>query len=89
MSPAAPNRVSPLKGDPGTDAAEWRLRVQLAAAYRIADHLGWSELIYTHVSLRVPGPEHHFLINPYGLRFESSQAGTTVEILHPLIAGEG
>ena len=56
------------------------LRVRLAAAYRIADHLGWSELIYTHISLRVPGPEHHFLINPYGLRFDEVTASNLVKI---------
>jgi ribulose-5-phosphate 4-epimerase/fuculose-1-phosphate aldolase len=60
--------------------AERVLRVQLAAAYRIADHLGWSELIYTHISARVPGPEHHFLINPYGLRFDEVTASSLVKI---------
>jgi ribulose-5-phosphate 4-epimerase/fuculose-1-phosphate aldolase len=60
--------------------AEWALRVQLAAAYRIADHLGWAELIYTHISVRVPGPEHHFLINPYGLRFDEVCASNLVKI---------
>jgi ribulose-5-phosphate 4-epimerase/fuculose-1-phosphate aldolase len=60
--------------------AERALRIQLAAAYRIADHLGWSELIYTHISLRVPGPEHHFLINPYGLRFDEVTASNLVKI---------
>jgi ribulose-5-phosphate 4-epimerase/fuculose-1-phosphate aldolase len=56
------------------------LRVQLAGAYRVADHLGWSELIYTHISVRVPGPEHHFLINPYGLRFDEVTASSLVKI---------
>ena len=60
--------------------AEWALRVQLAAAYRVADHLGWSELIYTHISARVPGPEHHFLINPYGLNFDEVTASNLVKI---------
>jgi ribulose-5-phosphate 4-epimerase/fuculose-1-phosphate aldolase len=60
--------------------AEWALRVELAAAYRIADYLGWSELIYTHISVRVPGPEHHFLINPYGLRFDEVTASNLVKI---------
>jgi ribulose-5-phosphate 4-epimerase/fuculose-1-phosphate aldolase len=60
--------------------AEWALRVRLAAAYRIADHLGWTELIYTHISMRVPGPEHHFLINPYGLRFDEVCASNLVKI---------
>ena len=40
--------------------AEWELRVQLAAAYRLVDHFGWTELIYGHLTARVPGPDHHF-----------------------------
>lgn len=59
---------------------EQALRVQLAAAYRVADHLGWSELIYTHISVRIPGPEHHFLINPYGPRFDEVTASSLVKI---------
>ena len=59
---------------------EWDLRIQLAAAYRIVDHLGWCELIYGHLSLRVPGPEHHFLINPYGLRYDEVTASSLVKI---------
>ena len=59
---------------------EWDLRVQLAAAYRIVDYLGWCELIYGHLSLRVPGPEHHFLINPYGLRYDEVTASSLVKI---------
>ncbi len=65
---------------PKIDPAEWKLRVQLAAAYRVADYLGWSELIYTHISVRVPGPEHHFLINPYGLSFGEVTASSLVKI---------
>ena len=61
---------------------EWALRVQLAGAYRVADHLGWGELIYTHISVRVPGPEHHFLINPYGLRFDEVTASSLVKVNH-------
>lgn len=64
----------------GIEAAERALRVQLAAAYRIADYLGWAELIYTHISARVPGPGHHFLINPYGLRFDEVTASSLVKI---------
>ena len=52
---------------------EWELRVLLAGAYRIIDHMGWSELIWTHTTVRIPGPEHHFLINPYGFRFDEVQ----------------
>ncbi len=61
-------------------SAEQQLRVQLAAAYRVADFLGWSELIYTHISVRIPGPEHHFLINPYGLSFDEVTASNLVKI---------
>ena len=43
---------------------EWQLRLDLAATYRLIAMYGWDDLIYTHVSLRIPGPEHHFLINP-------------------------
>jgi ribulose-5-phosphate 4-epimerase/fuculose-1-phosphate aldolase len=60
--------------------AEWALRVQLAGAYRIAHHLGWAELIYTHISARVPGSQHHFLINPYGLRFDEVTASNLVKV---------
>ena len=59
---------------------EWQLRLQLAAAYRIFDHLGWCELIYGHISLRLPGPQHHFLINPYGLRYDEMTASSLVKI---------
>src|SRR6185436_8405503 len=73
FAPQPPNRLN-------VPAAEWALRVQLAGAYRVADHLGWSELIYTHISVRVPGPEHHFLINPYGLSFDEVTASSLVKI---------
>ena len=59
---------------------EWEVRVQLAAAYRIIDMMGWSELIWTHTTARVPGPEHHFLINPYGLRFDEVCASNLVKV---------
>ena len=45
--------------------AEWEARVNLAAAYRLVALFGWDDLVFTHISARVPGPEHHFLINPY------------------------
>ncbi|MBE2242126.1 MAG: class II aldolase/adducin family protein [Burkholderiaceae bacterium] len=59
---------------------EWDARVQLAAAYRIVDHLGWGELIYNHISLRVPGPEPHFLINPFGLHYREVRASNLVKV---------
>ena len=70
-------------------SAEWDLRVQLAAAYRLIDHFGWSELIWTHTTVRVPGPEHHFLINPYGYRFDEVCASNLVKVdLHGNIIGD-
>jgi len=59
---------------------EWALRVDLAAAYRLVALFGWDDLVFTHLSARVPGPEHHFLINPYGLMFEEITASSLVKI---------
>lgn len=68
---------------------EWRARVQLAAAYRIFDYLGWTELIYNHITLRLPGPERHFLINPFGLRYAEVKASNLVKIdLEGRVVGE-
>lgn len=53
---------------------ERKLRTDLAACYRLAHRNGWDELIYNHISARVPGPEHHFLINPFGLAFDEVTA---------------
>ncbi|WP_288580088.1 class II aldolase/adducin family protein [uncultured Methylobacterium sp.] len=57
-----------------------RIRVDLAAAYRLIHRLGLDDSIYTHISARLPGPEHRFLINPYGLRFEEVTAGNLVTV---------
>ncbi|HET8730610.1 MAG TPA: class II aldolase/adducin family protein [Moraxellaceae bacterium] len=59
---------------------EWEARVNLAAAYRLIALYGWDDLIFTHVSVRVPGPEHHFLINPYGMLFEEITASSLVKV---------
>ena len=59
---------------------EWQARVDLAAAYRLVANYGWDDLIFTHLSARVPGPEHHFLINPYGMMFEEITASSLVKI---------
>jgi ribulose-5-phosphate 4-epimerase/fuculose-1-phosphate aldolase len=59
---------------------EWRLRVDLAACYRLAGLYGWTDLVFTHISARIPGPEHHFLINPYGLLFEEITASSLVKV---------
>lgn len=61
-------------------AEERELRIQLAGAYRLIDHFGWSELIWTHTTVRVPGPRHHFLINPYGYRFDEVCASNLVKV---------
>jgi len=59
---------------------EWQARVELAACYRIFDRLGWTELIYNHITLRLPGPEKHFLINPFGLHYSEVCASNLVKI---------
>jgi ribulose-5-phosphate 4-epimerase/fuculose-1-phosphate aldolase len=59
---------------------EWQTRVDLAAAYRLVANYGWDDLVFTHISARVPGPEHHFLINPYGMMFEEISASSLVKV---------
>ncbi len=59
---------------------EWEARVDLAAAYRLVALYGWDDLIFTHLSARVPGPEHHFLINPYDMTFDEITASSLVKI---------
>ena len=59
---------------------EWQARVDLAAAYRLVADYGWDDLVFTHISARVPGPEHHFLINPYGMMFEEITASSLVKV---------
>ncbi len=61
-------------------AEEWGIRVDLAAAYRLVAMYGWDDIIFTHLSARIPGPEHHFLINPYNLMFEEITASSLVKI---------
>jgi ribulose-5-phosphate 4-epimerase/fuculose-1-phosphate aldolase len=59
---------------------EWDIRVDLAAAYRLVALFGWDDLVFTHISARIPGPEHHFLINPYGMMFEEITASSLVKV---------
>jgi ribulose-5-phosphate 4-epimerase/fuculose-1-phosphate aldolase len=59
--PPAPSWCSP---------DEWEARLKLAATYRVFHMLGWTELIFNHITLRVPGPDKHFLINPFGLAYD-------------------
>ncbi|MBO9490781.1 class II aldolase/adducin family protein [Endozoicomonas sp. G2_1] len=61
-------------------AQEWQMRVDLAAAYRLVALYGWDDLIFTHISARVPNTDHHFLINPYGMMFEEITASSLVKV---------
>lgn len=63
-----------------TTPEEQAVREDLAAAYRLVAHYGWDDLIFTHLSARVPGPDHHFLINPYGMLFEEITASSLVKV---------
>jgi len=71
IAPDLRGRVSP---------EEWDIRVALAAAYRLVAHFHWDDLIFTHLSARVPGPDHHFLINPYGMMFDEITASSLVKV---------
>jgi len=69
-------KISSMKEHVG--AEEWQLRCDLAACYRLIALHGWTDLVFTHISARVPGPGHRFLINPYGLLFEEITASSLV-----------
>lgn len=76
----APDSLLDQKLRAGLDPAEWDVRVKLAAAYRLVDHFGWTEQIYGHLTARVPGPDDHFLINPWGLNYDEVTASNLVKI---------
>jgi ribulose-5-phosphate 4-epimerase/fuculose-1-phosphate aldolase len=59
---------------------EWQIRCDLAAGYRLVAMHGWDDLVFTHISARIPGPEHHFLINPYGWMFEEITASSLIKV---------
>ena len=61
-------------------AEEWQVRVDLAACYRLVAMYGWDDIVFTHISARLPGPDHHFLINPYGMMFEEITASSLVKV---------
>ena len=61
-------------------AEEWRTRIDLAAAYRLVALMGWDDMVYTHITAKIPGPEHHFLINPYGMMFDEITASSLVKV---------
>ncbi len=64
----------------GMSPEEWALRLELAACYRIFHHLGWTESIYNHISARLPGPDHHYLINPFGLLYSEVTASNLIRV---------
>lgn len=66
--------------DVSISEVEWKLRCDLAAAYRLVALFGWDDLVFTHISGRIPGPDHHFLINPYGWLFEEITASSLVKV---------
>ena len=73
MAAPAPSPIS-------LHAEERQLRVDLAACYRLVALYGWADLVFTHISARVPGPEHHFLINPYGMLFDEITASSLIKV---------
>lgn len=87
VSPLASVDIPSLKGK--VSETEWQIRVDLAAAYRLVAYFGWDDLIFTHLSARIPGPEHHFLLNPYNLMFEEVTASSLVKVdMNGLPVGE-
>src|SRR4051812_20849136 len=77
MSPAEAH-LRPVPS--GMTEAEWSQRVNLAACYRLVAHYGWDDLVDPHIPAGVPGPENHFLINPYGLMFNETPAPSLVKV---------
>ncbi len=75
MNATTPSEIQKL-----VSADEWQLRTDLAACYRLAALYGWSDLVFTHISARIPGFEHHFLINPYGLMFDEITASSLIKV---------
>src|ERR1700745_1356694 len=79
MMNMTPSAKPPSIRDQVTEA-EWQARVDLAAAYRLVALYGWDDLIFTHISARVPDSEHHFLLNPYGMMFDEVTASSLVKV---------
>ena len=63
----------------GMSEAEWQARLQLAACYCLVDHYGWTSVVYNHITLRIPGTDH-FLINPFGVRYDELRASDLIRI---------
>src|ERR1700694_475564 len=83
-TPSSANRRFPMRlartPASASSESEREARVELATCYRIFAQLGWTELIYNHITLRLPGPEKHFLINPFGLHYSEVCASNLVKI---------
>ena len=75
VKPVAAGLASAFAG-----SAEWQTRLDLAAAYRLAHHFGWTDLIYNHITAKIPGAENEFLINPMGLMYDEVTASNLVKI---------
>jgi ribulose-5-phosphate 4-epimerase/fuculose-1-phosphate aldolase len=80
MSPVAAVKSSSVREQVSRE--EWDMRVDLAALYRLVSHYNWTDLIFTHISARVPGPDDHFLINPYGMMFQEITASSLLKVDH-------
>lgn len=78
-SPAAPD-ADARRAPRAMSEAEWSTRIDLAACYRLIAHFGMDDLIYTHISARAPGPDEHFLLNPFGLLYEEVTASNLVKV---------
>jgi len=78
MNAPDPTQITSLKHR--CSAEEWQARIDLAACYRLVASFGWSDLVFTHITSRVPGTDHHFLINPYGMMFDEITASSLVKI---------
>ena len=78
----SPDILSQLEssGPTSTTSEEWRLRVQLAACYHVFDHLGWIELVFNHITVRVPGDRPSYLINPFGLNYREVTARNLIKV---------
>ena len=76
--PAQPATVPSVRDE--VTAEEWQARVDLAAMYRLTALYHWDDLVFTHISMRVPGADHHFLINPFGHFFEEITASSLVKV---------
>ena len=80
VKPKLKKPVAAAAATPRMSPAEREARINLAACYRLAAHYGWTDLIYTHISARVPGPDEHFLLNPFGFMFDEITASSLVKV---------